>query len=231
MPLGVGGRGSRSWRPTSRRADPRSSVRHRRRPACTARSPRPALVEIVVGERQRILALEDVLGHDRDADVLVEREVAEDEARVGVGQRELDGLVVRRGESLTHCFMSEDRPVSGELSISILTVKTTSFAVKGWPSLQSTPLRMVTVTCLKSELNLYSVPSHGISPALQSMPVGPQTVGVVRVVVEERLHDDLIAAARDARQERVLEGDVAELLRRFAADADRDEGLVAGHRR
>ena len=55
---------------------------------------RPAFFLVEVVERLRVLAFPNVLGHDRDAVVEVVGEVAEDKARIGLGERDFSRVGV-----------------------------------------------------------------------------------------------------------------------------------------
>src|SRR5438876_4075370 len=73
---------------------------------------------------------------------------------------------------LTHIFMSKANSKSGELSLSMLSVKTMSRAVNGWPSLQVTPERSLTMSWLLSALYAALSASQGMRASLPGSPTG-----------------------------------------------------------
>src|SRR6266849_10491683 len=74
--------------------------------------------------------------------------------------------------SLTHVFMSNANSRSGELFFSMLSVKTMSRAVNGWPSLQVMPERSFTVSWLLSALYAALSASQGMRASLPGTPTG-----------------------------------------------------------
>src|SRR6266567_4061467 len=68
--------------------------------------------------------------------------------------------------------MSKANSKSGELSFSMLSVKTMSRAVNGWPSLQVTPERSLTMSWLLSALYAALSASQGMRASLPGTPTG-----------------------------------------------------------
>src|SRR6476620_8403997 len=80
--------------------------------------------------------------------------------------------------SLTQVFMSKENSRSGELSLNMFNVNTTSLAVNGCPSLQVTPLRSLIVSSLASALYVADSASQGTRPGLSARPIGHFTASV-----------------------------------------------------
>ena len=91
---------ARLLRPPAWAQIPHSLRRHGNENLVRAAGHRPALFLVEVAERLRILALPNVLGHDGDAVVKIIGEVAEDKARIGLGQRDFSRVIIGHHRAL-----------------------------------------------------------------------------------------------------------------------------------